>query len=139
MNLEQKAQVIANSISTLLHIKCEVRPEDSQDTKDTGEHQAFLIEPQKTLSYGAIMGAVFLKYQADMRPVRQNVKYGNRLIFRNVLKRLNAKIYCVCDRFGFVTDILVEDASARDLKPSVVQNVASRLIAARESSSEGEC
>lgn len=126
MNLQQKAQAIADSITKLLHVQCEVREEPGEDPANP---KAIMIEPQKMLSYGAIMGAIFLKYGADMRPVRQKVKHGDKFIFRNVLKRLGAKIYCVCDQYAFVTDIIVEDAKAADLKPSTITNVTSRLKA----------
>lgn len=128
MNLQQKAQAIADSVTKLLHIQCELREEPGEDPANP---KAIMIEPQKTLSYGAIMGAIFLKYGADMRPVRQKVKYGDKFVFRNVLKRLGAKIYCVCDQYAFVTDIIVEDARAADLKPSALQNVTSRLAATK--------
>jgi len=142
MNLQQKAQAIADSITKLLHIKCELREEPGEDPANP---KAILIEPQKMLSYGAIMGATFLKFGADVRPTRQKVKYGDKLVFRNILKRLQAKIYCVCDQYGFVTDILVEDAPAKDMKPDVLKNVTSRLTAAAgfraraAADKEGEC
>ncbi len=123
MELEQKAQQVATAIATLLHIQCAVFPEE-----DDG--RAFVIEPAKTLSYGAVMGAVFLKFGGAGKPDRRQVKSGEDLIFKNTLTRLGVKIYCVCDRYAFVKHIIVEEASNQDLGDVLIRNITSRLQAA---------
>lgn len=122
MELEQKAQQVATAIASLLHIQCAVFPEE-----DDG--RAFVIEPTKTLSYGAVMGAVFLKFGGAGKPDRRQVKRGEDLIFKNTLTRLGVKIYCVCDRYAFVKHIIVEEASSKELGAALMKNIAARLRA----------